>query len=235
MNYVTSTSTDNQPDPGGNALLEPSLSPSGRELTEMAKRSGDRRVCRSQTATSGRFRKLVIKSLIEQGQIRFVRMKRLIPHRSARGPLPRNLGAFCGQIAPMVAILPVVPARKYCAIYYLARDHTMAWKRSRFSQLLISFEGMWLPSIKNFDPSRKPSDLIATRTLSFAKSCSHSSHWRGSPNIASMRCDRWGRGLIHVPSRPQKCDEVRGNRIPNAKTSSGRLAYSVTKCNLTCV
>ena len=37
MNYVTSTSTDNQPDPRGNASLEPSLSPSGRELTEMAK------------------------------------------------------------------------------------------------------------------------------------------------------------------------------------------------------
>jgi hypothetical protein len=37
MNYVISTSTDNQPDPGGNAVLEPPLSPSGRELTEMAK------------------------------------------------------------------------------------------------------------------------------------------------------------------------------------------------------
>jgi hypothetical protein len=35
---------------------------------------------------------------------------------------PRNLGAFCGQIAPMVAILPVVPGRKYCAVYYLAHD-----------------------------------------------------------------------------------------------------------------
>jgi len=32
----------------------------------------------------------------------------LIPHRSTRGPLPRNLGAFCGQIAPMVSVLPVV-------------------------------------------------------------------------------------------------------------------------------
>ena len=46
----------------------------------------------------------------------------LIPHRSTRGPLPRNLGAFCGQIAPMVSVLPVVPARKYCAVYYLAHD-----------------------------------------------------------------------------------------------------------------
>jgi hypothetical protein len=45
--------------------------------------------------------------------------KGLIPHRSARGPLPRNLGAFCGQIAPMVAVLPVVPVRKYCAVYHL--------------------------------------------------------------------------------------------------------------------
>ena len=45
-----------------------------------------------------------------------------IPHGSARGPLPRNLGAFSGQIAPMVAILPVVPVRKYCAVYYLALD-----------------------------------------------------------------------------------------------------------------
>ena len=44
----------------------------------------------------------------------------LIPHRSTRGPLPRNLGAFCGQIAPMVSVLPVVPVRKYCAVYYLA-------------------------------------------------------------------------------------------------------------------
>ena len=46
----------------------------------------------------------------------------LIPHRSTRGPLPRNLGAFCGQIAPMVSVLPVVPVRKYCAVYYLAHD-----------------------------------------------------------------------------------------------------------------
>ena len=37
-------------------------------------------------------------------------------------PLPRNLGAFCGQIAPMVSVLPVVPVRKYCAVYYLAHD-----------------------------------------------------------------------------------------------------------------
>jgi len=37
----------------------------------------------------------------------------LIPHRSTRGPLPRNLGAFCGQIAPMVSVLPVVPVRKW--------------------------------------------------------------------------------------------------------------------------
>jgi hypothetical protein len=45
-----------------------------------------------------------------------------IPHRSTRGPLPRNLGAFCGQRAPMVSVLPVVPVRKYCAVYYLAHD-----------------------------------------------------------------------------------------------------------------
>ena len=46
----------------------------------------------------------------------------LIPHDQPGGPLPRNLGAFCGQIAPMVSVLPVVPARKYCAVYYLAHD-----------------------------------------------------------------------------------------------------------------
>ena len=32
----------------------------------------------------------------------------LIPHDQPGGPLPRNLGAFCGQIAPMVSVLPVV-------------------------------------------------------------------------------------------------------------------------------
>ena len=46
----------------------------------------------------------------------------LIPHDQPGGPLPRNLGAFCGQIAPMVSVLPVVPVRKYCAVYYLALD-----------------------------------------------------------------------------------------------------------------
>jgi hypothetical protein len=46
----------------------------------------------------------------------------LIPHDQPGGPLPRNLGAFCGQIAPMVSVLPVVPVRKYCAVYYLAHD-----------------------------------------------------------------------------------------------------------------
>ncbi len=44
---------------------------------------------------------------------------RLIPHGSARRPALENLGAFWEQIAPMVAILPVVPAHKYCAVYYL--------------------------------------------------------------------------------------------------------------------
>jgi hypothetical protein len=37
-------------------------------------------------------------------------------------PASQNLGAFCGQIAPMVSVLPVVPVRKYCAVYYLAHD-----------------------------------------------------------------------------------------------------------------
>jgi hypothetical protein len=54
--------------------------------------------------------------------VRSDRRFRLIPHRSAHGPLPRNLGAFCGQIAPMVAVLPVVPAHKYCAVYNLAQN-----------------------------------------------------------------------------------------------------------------
>ena len=44
----------------------------------------------------------------------------LIPHDQPGGPLPRNLGAFCGQIAPMVSVLPVVPAHKSCAVYNLA-------------------------------------------------------------------------------------------------------------------
>jgi hypothetical protein len=49
-------------------------------------------------------------------------LKRLILHRSARGPLSRNLGAFCGQIAPTMAVLPVVLVRKYCAVYYLGEE-----------------------------------------------------------------------------------------------------------------
>jgi hypothetical protein len=62
----------------------------------------------------------MIGSFVTPEEIGWEAMKGLIPHRSARGPLPRDLGAFWGQITPMVAILPVVPARKYCAVYNLA-------------------------------------------------------------------------------------------------------------------
>ena len=64
----------------------------------------------------------MIKSLIEQGQIRFVRMKRADPTQISPWPASQKFGAFCGQIAPMVSVLPVVPVRKYCGVYYLAHD-----------------------------------------------------------------------------------------------------------------
>ena len=44
------------------------------------------------------------------------------PTQISPWPASQNLGAFCGQIAPMVSVLPVVPVRKYCAVYYLAHD-----------------------------------------------------------------------------------------------------------------
>ena len=47
-------------------------------------------------------------------------MKKADPTQISPWPASQNLGAFCGQIAPMVSVLPVVPVRKYCAVYYLA-------------------------------------------------------------------------------------------------------------------
>jgi hypothetical protein len=49
-------------------------------------------------------------------------MKKADPTQISPWPASQNLGAFCGQIAPMVSVLPVVPVRKYCAVYYLAHD-----------------------------------------------------------------------------------------------------------------
>ena len=45
-------------------------------------------------------------------------------HTSSPWPLGYEiLPAFCPQIAPIGPFLPVVPARKYCAVYYLGQ-HT---------------------------------------------------------------------------------------------------------------
>ncbi len=44
------------------------------------------------------------------------------PTQISPWPASQKFGAFCGQIAPMVSVLPVVPVRKYCAVYYLAHD-----------------------------------------------------------------------------------------------------------------
>ncbi len=45
-----------------------------------------------------------------------------IPHGSAHWPLVVMLPAFCPQIAPIVPVLPTVPTRKYCAVYYLRSE-----------------------------------------------------------------------------------------------------------------
>ena len=46
----------------------------------------------------------------------------LIPHDQPAGHLVRFLPAFCPQMTPVGPFLPVVPVRKYCAVYSLWFD-----------------------------------------------------------------------------------------------------------------
>jgi hypothetical protein len=45
-----------------------------------------------------------------------------IPHGSAQWPLVVMLPAFCPQITSIVPVLPTVPTRKCCAVYYLRSE-----------------------------------------------------------------------------------------------------------------
>ena len=127
----------------------------------------------------------------------------LTPHESARGPLSQKLGATCGQIAPMVSVLPIVPVRKYCAVYYLTHD---------------SYHGM--EEVIGSIPIRSTKTFQSFRSTSSSRLCRNSKTIASRPSVRT-RCagahPSWSQ-----PSRPALCLE-RHRTITYSKVTARSL------------